>query len=155
MFGKETSSDTFGHAYLGGAGAVLADLVTTRLNLPSRSIELNLPQRCASHITSLTDINESIMCGKTAVKKAIEGVSGQMVIMKRVSSNPYVLEYDSKDLHEIANVVKFFPLEWVKNGSDIADEFVQYALPLIKGEPTYTFNDGLLRFAKLNKEKVK
>lgn len=153
--GKETTKDTFGHAYLGGVAAALANEVTKRINLPSRSIELNLPQRCASHITSLTDINESINCGATAVKKAVEGLTGHMVIMKRESTNPYKINYESKDLHEIANVIKYFPLEWVLNGCDISDEFIDYARPLIVGEPTYEFVDGLPRFANLAKHKVK
>ena len=154
VLGKETTSDTFGHAYLGGAAAALADVVTSKLKLPSRSIELNLPQRCASHIMSLTDINEAIMCGKTAVKKAINGLTGHMVIMKRESNKPYSISFESKDLHEIANVVKFFPLEWVKNGSDIDEAFIDYALPLINGEPEYKFENGLPHFAKLKKIKV-
>lgn len=153
--GKETTSDTFGHAYLGGVAAALANEVTKKLGLPSRSVELNLPQRCASHISSLTDINESINCGKIAVKKAIEGLTGHMVIMKRVSTDPYRINFESKDLHEIANVVKYLPLEWVVDGCDISDEFVQYATPLISGEPTYEFINGLPRFANLAKHKVK
>ena len=153
--GKETTKDTFGHAYLGGVAAALANEVTKKTGLPSRSIELNLPQRCASHITSLTDINESINCGKEAVKKAVAGLTGHMVIMKRVSTNPYQISFESKDLHEIANKVKFFPLEWVKNGCDISDEFIKYALPLVCEEPHYEFVNGLPRFTKLAKHKVK
>lgn len=153
--GNETNSDSFGHAYLGGVANALSILVSKELGLPSRSIELNLPQRCSSHIASLTDINEAIECGKTAVKKAVSGLSGHMVIMNRLSTNPYVIEYDSKDLHEIANVVKYFPLEWVKNGCDIADEFVEYVRPLINGESQNKYENGILKFTKLKKVKVK
>lgn len=155
VLGSETGSDSFGHMALGGVANALSLLVSKRLNLPSRSVELNLPQRCSSHIASLTDINEAIQCGKTAVKKAIEGVSGHMVVMNRISTNPYVISYESKDLHEIANVVKYFPLEWIKNGCDIADEFVDYVRPLINGEPKYKYDKGMICFAKLAKNKVK
>ena len=78
-----------------------------------------------------------------------------MVIMNRVSTNPYVISYESKDLHEIANVVKYFPLEWVKNGCDIADEFVEYVRPLINGESQNKYENGILKFTKLKKVKVK
>lgn len=152
--GKETAKDTFGHAYLAGSANCLSTLVSERLGIGSRSVELSLPQRCASHITSLTDINEAIMCGRTAVKKAISGLSGQMVIMNRVSSNPYVLSYESKPLNEIANVVHFFPTEWVKDGCDISDEFITYALPLVTGEIEYKLVNGLPHFATLKKIKA-
>ena len=152
--GKETAKDTFGHAYLAGSANCLSTLVSERLGIGSRSVELSLPQRCASHITSLTDINEAIMCGRTAVKKAISGLSGQMVIMNRVSSNPYVLSYESKPLNEIANVVHFFPTKWVKDGCDIADEFITYATPLVNGEINYKLVNGLPHFATLKKIKV-
>jgi 6-phosphofructokinase 1 len=153
--GKETTSDTFGHAYLGGVAAALANEVSKRLNLPTRGIELNTPQRCASHIASLTDINEAIYCGKEAVKRAVLGLTGHMIIMNRVSSNPYEISFESKDLHEIANQVKYFPVEWVKGDCDITDDFINYALPLISGEPCYEFINGLSRFTKLAKHKVK
>ena len=153
--GSETGSDAFGHMALGGVANALSLLVASKLNLPTRSVELNLPQRCASHLASLTDINEAIECGKTAVKKAVSGLTGHMVIMNRVSTNPYVISYESKDLHEIANVVKYFPLEWVKNGCDIADEFIEYVRPLINGEPQYKFDKGVICFANLKKIKVK
>lgn len=152
---SETGSDSFGHMALGGVANALSVLVANKLNLPTRSVELNLPQRCASHLASLTDINEAIECGKTAVKKAISGVSGHMVIMKRVSSNPYVIEYDSKDLHEIANVVKYFPSEWIKNDCDIDEAFLDYVRPLINQEPKYKFDNGVICFANLKKNKVK
>ena len=152
--GKETAKDTFGHAYLAGSANCLSQLVTNRLGIGSRSVELNLPQRCASHITSLTDINEAIECGRTAVKKAVSGLTGHMVIMNRVSSKPYVLTYESKPLNEIANVVHFFPTEWVKDGCDIADEFLEYAIPLVSGEIEYKFTNGLPHFATLKKIKV-
>lgn len=48
--------DLFGHVQLGGAGKVLENLIKKTYGIKVRSIELNTPQRCASHIASYTDI---------------------------------------------------------------------------------------------------
>ena len=123
---KDNSGDLFGHIQLGGAASVLATLVKTNLKLPVRNVELNLPQRCASHIVSLTDVKEAIKCGENAVKFALKGETGKMVSMQRVSNNPYKISYTCIDLDEIANKVKEFPSSWIINNNDISDEFINY-----------------------------
>ena len=130
-------------------------MVKQQLKLPVRNVELNLPQRCASHIVSQTDVKEAIKCGKNAVKFALKGETGKMVSMQRVSENPYKIGYTCIDLDEIANKVKEFPLSWIINGNDISNEFINYALPLIKGELKANYHNGIVRFANLNKTKIK
>ena len=152
---KDNSDDLFGHTQLGGAATVLATMVKQQLKLPVRNVELNLPQRCASHIVSQTDVKEAIKCGKKAVKFALKGETGKMVSMQRVSENPYKIGYTCIDLDEIANKVKEFPLSWIINGNDISNEFINYALPLIKGELKANYQNGIVRFANLNKTKIK
>ena len=149
------TNDAFGHVQLGGCGAVLTGLVSSKLNINTRSIELNLPQRCASHISSKTDIMEAFNCGKEAVKLAVNNHTGVMVSMQRKPGKKYQIEYVGKPLNEIANEIKYFPSEWIINGNDISNEFVSYALPLIQKEmKNYKWN-SLPRFAKLKKENVK
>ena len=152
---KDNSDDLFGHTQLGGAAAVLATMVKQQLKLLVRNVELNLPQRCASHIVSQTDVKEAIKCGQSAVKFALKGETGKMVSMQRVSENPYKIGYTCIDLDEIANKVKEFPLSWIINGNDISNEFINYALPLIKGELKANYHNGIVRFANLNKTKIK
>ena len=152
---KDNSDDLFGHTQLGGAAAVLATMVKQQLKLLVRNVELNLPQRCASHIVSQTDVKEAIKCGKNAVRFALKGETGKMVSMQRVSENPYKIGYTCIDLDEIANKVKEFPLSWIINGNDISNEFINYALPLIKGELKANYHNGIVRFANLNKTKIK
>lgn len=152
---KDNSGDLFGHTQLGGAAAVLATMVKQQLKLPVRNVELNLPQRCASHIVSLTDVKEAIKCGQSAVKFALKGETGKMVSMQRVSENPYKIGYTCIDLDKIANKVKEFPVSWIINGNDISNEFINYALPLIKGEIKANYQSGIVRFANLNKTKIK
>lgn len=150
------AEDEFGHMQLGGVASVLTSIVSNRLHLPTRSIELNLPQRCASHIASLTDINESYNLGKNALLFSLEGISGKMSALERVSSNPYEVKYKYVDLTHVANSVKEVPLNYItSDGSQITDEFIEYALPLIKGNISNLNELGLVTFAKFNKQLIK
>ncbi len=148
----KNSKDLFNHIQLGGASAYLEYLVSSKLKLPTRSIELSLPQRCSSHIASLTDINEAKQCGMYAVKSIIKGHTGKMISIKRISSSPYKIKYELVELNKIANEIKFFPTEWIIDECDISNDFIEYALPLINKEPKITYKNGLINFAKLNKK---
>ena len=150
------NADAFGHVQLGGVAQVLTTFVKERLNLPNRSIELNLPQRCSSHISSLTDIEEAFNCGYKAVEFMLNGNSGKMVSMVRINNEPYEIEYQAKDLINIANQVKEVPSKYIiDNGSNISDEFIEYALPLIINEPNTKYENGMPKFAKLEKHYIK
>ena len=83
-------TDSFGHVQLSGTGKYLSDLIIEKLGCKSRAIELSTLQRCAGHLTSRVDITEAYQVGGTAVKAAFEGKTGQMVILKRVSQDPYI-----------------------------------------------------------------
>ena len=151
---SSTTKDLFNHVQLGGAASYLVSLVKSRLNLPIRSVELNLPQRCASHLASLTDITEAKKCGMYAVKCAVKGTTGKMISMKRISTFPYKIKYCTVSLKKIANNVKEFPSAWIIGGCNISNEFIEYVLPLINKEPRVKYEKGLIKFAKLIKNKV-
>jgi 6-phosphofructokinase 1 len=87
--------DAFGHIQLAGAGKALENAVRAELGCKVRSIELNLPQRCAAHILSRTDIEESVRVGKAAVEAAAEGVTGEMMIIERLPGNKYLIEAET------------------------------------------------------------
>ena len=136
-----SNSDNFGHLQLGGVAEVLAEIVNRRLAYPVRAIELNLPQRCASHLASKTDYTEAMKCGEYGVKYALKGYTDVMITMERVSN--YKIRYGVTSLDAVANFVKEFPKEWIINGNDISNDYIEYALPLIKGEIKPRFKDGL------------
>ncbi len=147
-------TDAFGHTQLGGVGQVLSEIVSDKLNLPVRAVELNLPQRASSHIASATDIEEAYNCGLFALEQAVNGETGKMVIMKRI--NNYQIEYQLMDIKGIANAVKEVPQEYINQDGDyINDSFIDYALPLIQGDITIPFENGIVRFARLKKEIIK
>lgn len=143
---SSSDGDAFGHIQLGGVASVLADNVSIKLSLPVRAIELNLPQRCAAHLASKTDVLEASKCGMFGVRQALKNKSGYMVSMER--STPYKIKYTLKPLNTVANFIKPFPNEWIINNNSISDEYTKYALPLIKGEAYPKFKDGLPIFAK-------
>lgn len=139
----QKEADAFGHAYIAGAGRMLEELVREKIGCKVRSVELNLMQRCAAHSLSATDIQESRMVGMKAVQCALEGETGRMVSMERVSSSPYRIRFGSVDVSEVANAEKKVPLEWIHpDGNDIKKPLLDYLLPLIQGEETVKYHLG-------------
>ncbi|MDR2822880.1 MAG: 6-phosphofructokinase [Acholeplasmatales bacterium] len=145
--------DSFGHAQLGGTAVVLANEISKKTKIKVRSIELSLLQRCASHLASSTDIMEAFKTGEKAVIAAVdEAKTDIMVAFKRISDSPYEIEYVYVPLEDVANKEKSIPLEWIKeDNTGLTDDFINYLLPLIQGENQLKKEDGLPRFAKLNK----
>ena len=136
--------DAFGHVALSGAGRVLEDLVKERIGCKVRSIELNLPQRCAAHVASKTDIDESVGVGSAAVKAAIDGKTAVMMTINRGAGEEYSSYFDSADIAGIANGVKQVPREYITpDGNQITDECKKYLAPLIMGERFPEYENGL------------
>ena len=142
--------DAFGHKALSGAGKVLENLVKARLGCKVRSIELNLPQRCAAHIASYTDISESVGVGRYAVKCAIDGKTAQMITIKRKNTAEYSSYFDSADISNIANAVRGVPRHFVNEGGNgVTDECISYIAPLIVGEVFPKYENGMPKHIKL------
>lgn len=140
--------DNFGHKMLTGSGKYLENLVKARLGVKVRSIELNVCQRCSSSMLSATDIEEAAAAGAYGVKAALEGETGKMIAFSRKAGDGYAIEYTTEDVNQICNEEKTVPLEWItKNGSDIGQEFIDYARPLIQGQVDVPSEDGLPKFA--------
>ncbi len=143
--------DVFGHKYLAGAGRVLEDEIKKRFGCKVRSIELSLPQRCAAHIASATDLEEAVRIGKAAVAAACEeGVSGEMMVFERISDEPYECRIAHKDVLGIANANRMMPAEFInEDGNGITEACARYILPLIRGEAYPEYKSGVpvyLRF---------
>jgi len=155
--GEVGTRDSFGHAQLGGLAATLAGMVKAKTGAKVRAIELSLLQRSAAHLASQTDIDEAFLAGKVAVESAVAGETGKMVAFERdMSSGSYVCKTVLLPLEKVANFEKKLPLEWITpEGNNITKEFIDYALPLIQGEPQRKQQDSLPRFAKLKKVLVK
>ncbi len=142
--------DAFGHRQLTGTSRYLAGRISREMGCKTRAIEFNSLQRCASHIVGRVDITEAFQVGGAAVKAAFEGETGKMIILKRVSDDPYICVTDIYDVHKIANVEKVVPRQWINEGGDyVTQDFVNYVRPLIQAELTPIMVDGLPRHLRL------
>lgn len=136
--------DTFGHKYLSGLGKCLENLVTDKIGCKVRSIELNVMQRCSSHLASKTDIDESFLVGASGVIAALNGESGKMMAFKRINDVPYEIAIEAVPACNVANAEKTFPKEWITNdGTDVSQDALSYFLPLIQGDVTIEKKNGL------------
>lgn len=137
-------NDSFGHKYLAGVGKALEKVVARELNCKVRSIELNVMQRCSSHLSSKRDITEAERIGGAAVKAVLDGETGRMMVFKRVANQPYNVRIESVDVKKVANRVKYFPEEWISpEGNNVTEEAIEYCLPLIQGEQNFHYKNGV------------
>lgn len=151
----QSSTDVFGHSQLGGVCSILKAKAKS-LGLKCKAVELNILQRCAAHCASDTDIEESFNAGRQAVKKAVDGETDKMIAFRRKPGETYEIEYVAEPLSSAANAEKQIPAEWITaDGTNLTDDFVSYALPLIAGEPNRRLKNGLPEYAKLKNIKFK
>lgn len=147
-YSNDVGTDTFGHKMLTGSGKYLENLVKERLGVKVRSVELNVCQRCSSSMLSKTDQKEAIASGAYGVKAALNGASGKMVAFERLDGDDYQIDYVLKDVNIICNQEKCVPATWITaDGSDVTEDFIRYARPLIQGEVTVPTEDGVPKFA--------
>ena len=138
------ATDVFGHKYLSGIGKYLERLVAEKIGCKVRSIELNVMQRCSSHISSKTDIDEAEMIGQEGLRAALEGNTGKMMYFRRVSELPYAVTIEMTDARNAANIEKKFPKEWIAaERNQVTDAAIPYFLPLVQGEVNICMKNGL------------
>ena len=118
--GREVAVDAFGHKQMSGTAAKLAETVAAETGLKTRAIEFSTLQRAATHIASLTDINEAFQVGCAAVDAAEAGKTAMMITLDRNGDDPYQCGTSAHDIHDIANVERKVPDEWItEDGSNI------------------------------------
>lgn len=145
--------DAFGHKQLQGTAAYLAGFLGAEIGCKTRSIEFSTLQRSASHMASRVDVDEAFMVGGAAVKAADEGDTGKMVVIDRVSDDPYQSTAGIYDVHRIANHEKLVPRNWMnKDGNYVTQEFVDYIEPLIHGDYQPFMVNGLPQHLVLKKK---
>lgn len=147
----ETAVDQFGHKILNGCGSYLQSLVKQELGVKVRSVEFNVSQRCSSNCLSATDLEEAVMAGSFAVQAALKGETGYMIAFNRKDGD-YGMECALVDVNDVCNKEKTVPLEWITDdGSNLSQEFIDYAAPLVAGECDRPMKDGLPVFAIRNR----
>lgn len=143
---ENVAVDAFGHKQLSGTAAYLAQVVAAVTGLKTRAIEFSTLQRAATHLASLTDINEAYEVGYEAVMAAEEGKTGMMITLDRNCNEPYQCGTSAFDIHAIANVERPVPAEWItEDGCGLNENYEKYARPLIMGELAPLYVNGLPR----------
>jgi 6-phosphofructokinase 1 len=141
---EQGSKDAFGHAQLGGAAPVVANMVKAALGHKFHWAVADYLQRAARHIASKTDVRQAYELGKRAVELALKGHNAVMPTIERTSDRPYRYRIGVADLADVANVEKFMPRDFItEDGFGITDKCKRYLAPLIQGEDYPKYKNGL------------
>ena len=145
---KSVAIDTFGHlAAQSGTAQYLSQLAKDQLGVKSRGIELNTQQRCASHAASKVDLDEAEALGTAGVEAVLQGKTGVMVGVHRISDAPYATEIRTTPVADVANKVKLVPREMIsEDGFNVTNAALTYLRPLVAGTEEPISADGLPRF---------
>jgi 6-phosphofructokinase 1 len=147
--------DAFGHAQLGGAAPVIANLIKQNLGYKYHWAVADYLQRAARHIASKNDVEQAFAVGKAAVEFALSGKNAVMPTIVRTSDVPYQWKIGSVDLKDVANVEKMMPPEFISgDGFGITPACRAYLQPLIAGEDYPPYKNGLPDYVVLKKQLV-
>ncbi len=152
---EQGTRDAFGHAQLGGAAPVVANMVKEALGYKYHWAVADYLQRAARHLASRVDVEQAYAVGKAAVEFALAGENAVMPAILRTSNEPYAWEIGKAPLAEVANVEKMMPPEFIsEDGFGITDACREYLLPLIQGEDYPPYVNGLPQYATLQNAPV-
>jgi 6-phosphofructokinase 1 len=147
---EQGTRDAFGHAQLGGAAPVVANMIKDKWGYKFHWAVADYLQRAARHLASRSDVEQAYALGKAAVEYAIEGHNSIMPTVDRKSSSPYVWEIGKAPLSEVANVEKFMPKDFIsEDGYGITDKCREYLYPLIEGEDYPPYEKGMPKYVTL------
>jgi 6-phosphofructokinase 1 len=152
---EQGTRDDFGHAQLGGAAPIVANLIKESLGYKFHWAVADYLQRAARHLASSSDVKQAYALGQAAVEMALAGKNSVMPVIIRISNKPYKWEIGFGELKDIANVEKMMPEDYIsKDGFHITKKCRDYLLPLIEGENYPPYNGGLPDYVVLKKSKA-
>jgi 6-phosphofructokinase 1 len=152
---EQGARDAFGHAQLGGAAPVVADMVRRALGHKFHWAVADYLQRSARHIASATDVKQAYELGCKAVELALKGHNAVMPTIDRIADQPYRYKIGVAPLAKVANVEKFMPRDFItRDGYGITDKCRRYLTPLIQGEDYPRYKGGLPQYVTLKNSAV-
>ena len=149
--------DAFGHTMFSASQMTVEQIVVNYLNdvgLAARgSARGNVPGTDQRHniiYASTVDLDEAYLVGRQAAIVAAEDGSGYMATILREPGPIYRVRYAKVPLEEVANSERSLPADWIApSRTDVTDDFVRYARPLIGDDwPSVPLLGGLQRFAR-------
>ncbi|MCW8934414.1 MAG: 6-phosphofructokinase [Gammaproteobacteria bacterium] len=153
---EQGTRDNFGHAQLGGAAPVVANMIKEALGYKFHWAVADYLQRAARHLASESDVEQAYALGEKAVEFALAGENSIMPTVDRISNDPYEWKIGKANLADVANVEKMMPMEYItEDGFGITQACKDYLTPLIRGEayPAYKEN-GLPDYVTLKLQSV-
>lgn len=147
---EQGTRDAFGHAQLGGAAPVVANMIKEALGYKFHWGVADYLQRAARHIASKSDVDQAYAMGKAAVEFALKGHNSVMPTIDRVSDKPYKWKVGMAPLAKVANVEKMMPKNFISpDGFGITEKCRTYLAPLMKGEDYPPYQEGLPKYVTL------
>ncbi len=147
--------DAFGHVQLGGVAPIIAKLIKHKLGYKYHWAVADYLQRSARHLAAKTDIEQAYALGKAAVNLALQGKDNIMTTIVRKSERPYRWGISYVNLAEVANVEKKMPRGFISvDGFHITAKCRKYIMPLIQGEDSPPFKNGLPQYVRLKNKLV-
>lgn len=153
--------DNFGHVQFSASQTTVAQTVVNYLNTlkfpvpgKARGQVPGTDQRNAIAYASVVDLDEAYGVGCHAVEVArSEGNGWMATILRDPNPTSYNVRFDKVPLEKVANSERFFPKHWIApGGTDVTDDFLAYARPLIGNDwVSIPMVDGLVRFARIKK----
>ena len=152
---EQGARDAFGHAQLGGAAPVVAQMIQASLKFKVHWAVADYLQRSARHVASATDVRQAYEVGQHAVELALQGHNAVMTTIERTGDAPYTYRLGSAPLESVANVEKPMPHNFVsEDGFGITEACRRYLLPLIQGEDYPAYENGLPVYVTLHNRTV-
>lgn len=97
-------------------------------------------------------MDDTVKVGRSAVKAAVEGLSGYVVTLVMDMKNSNISETGLVELKEVANFEREVPRELINNsGNYVTESFLDYVRPLTLGEVKVPIVNGLPSYVKLRK----
>lgn len=140
--------DPFGHENFEGAAYEWSALIKKELGLKSRVSVLSSPMRSDPVLASQIDIDEAYLASEAALKFFLDGKSGVMPAISRLSSLPYEREFTPLKLDAVGGKIRYMPKEYLKDAHSFSEEFREYLKPLLKKRNVSNDDYGLFRSIK-------
>lgn len=137
----------FNHPIISGISRKLSEYVYQKLDIKTKAVELSITQR-TNYMISKTDTDEAFELGYRALKSSIN-CTNQIPVIRRISNNPYKIDYKFVESFVIANKEKIIPTEWLKNKNIFKEKMIEYALPLVQGEVEQVWENGMHKYINL------
>lgn len=139
--GHHVERDSHGNVQLSGTGA-LGDFLSVHIKnnlgkkLRVRADTFGYLQRCFAGGASEVDQREARAVGRRAAELALAGNIDGSVAIRRVSDDPYRVEYPRVELSDVAGHTRTLPPEYLFGDHDVDPSYVEYLEPIVGPLPT-------------------